>query len=303
MKNLNQITSFIEVAKEGSFTKASAKLGLPKSTLSHHIAELEKRLGVSLIQRTTRSTKLTSAGENYFRKSSLLLDQLQSLEEDTRQQQVEVQGLIKMTAPMDIGNYILAPIIARFMEIYPKVQIQCDMSDRMVDLVGEGFDLAIRAGFLKDSTMKAKLLGYDEFGLYVSASYLKKNPIRKIEDLNAQECILFSSSLGEVTWNLQSQEGSKKKIRPQGHMTLNNLKFSLRLAAEGRGIAALPMFLADSENRVSNSLVRVLPNWSFGRHPISIVTPPVNFKSQRVKVFSDFITTELRQALAECSSN
>jgi DNA-binding transcriptional LysR family regulator len=215
MSDLNQMMAFVRVIKEGSFSKAAAGMGVPKSTISHRVQELEKRLGVGLLRRTTRQLHLTPAGESYYKRALVLLQDLELLEEQTKSEQNLAQGRLKFTAPSEMGNTMLAPFLCEFVREYPLIELEIELSDRRVDLIQEGFDCALRSGRLADSTLRSRHIGQSEFGLYASPEYLKKAPpLEGIEELMYHKCLLFSPDLtDEVVWRLQSN-AKKRDLKP-----------------------------------------------------------------------------------------
>lgn len=294
MKDFNQIQAFINVVEAGSFSKAAIRLNLPKSTVSHRVQELEKHLGVSLLQRTTRQLNLTPAGEKYFRKSASLLRDMDRLEEETMSDQNEPQGILKFTAPLESASSILPPILAGFSEAFPKIHLSVDLTDRRVDIIREGFDVALRAGKLEDSSLLAKPVGQTELCLYAAPSYLKKSPpLTKPEDLEKHRCLDFTPDNRDWVWKLSSGS-SKREIRPQGRFRCNSFLMVREVAMLGLGIALLPRSLAGPLEE-KKLLVHALPSWGLGRSPVSLVYAPQTFRSKRLEVFLEYMVPRLRE--------
>ncbi|MBX9769040.1 MAG: LysR family transcriptional regulator, partial [Bdellovibrionales bacterium] len=190
--DLNEISVFIRVVQTGSFSLAANQLGMPNSTVSHRVSSLEKRLGITLLQRTTRKLHVTPLGEAYFKKCLQGLEALQIAEQDIVSNQKEPQGLLRITAPAELGSTVLPQIVSDFTKKYPKVQVESILTDRRVDLLGEGVDLAIRAGPLKDSSLIAKKIGSSYFAPFASTKYLKaKGTPHQPKDLSGHDCLLF----------------------------------------------------------------------------------------------------------------
>lgn len=269
----DDIKVFIEVAGQKSLSQASKSMGQPKSTLSRRIMALEKQLRVLLFQRSTRRFELTSQGETLFKSIQPIALELRRVVTETQHQQSAPMGKIRMTAPFDMGSYLLPKIISDFESKYPDIELNLDLSDRIVDLIGERFDLAIRAGKLPDSNLKARYVGNSQFSLFASTQYLKKNEkIGNPQDLMAHRGLVFSGRASQVSWTLQS--GPLKQKLQFGHVTAStSLSLLLEMAKSGNGIAILPSYITSDEVR-SKRLVSVLPDWTSGTDPIYLVYPP-----------------------------
>lgn len=294
MKDFNQIQAFLSVVEAGSFSKAAVRLNLPKSTVSHRVQELERHLGVSLLQRTTRQLNLTPAGEIYFRKSSALMRDMDRLEEETMSDQNEPQGILKFTAPLESASSLLPPLLAGFVEAYPKIHLNVDLTDRRIDLIREGYDVALRAGQLEDSSLRAKPVGQAELCLYASPAYLKKAPaLEKPEHLDQHRCLDFMPDNRDWVWKLTSG-ASRREVRPQGRFRCNSFLMVREMAILGQGIALLPRSLAGPlvEKKI---LARALPSWGLGRSPVSLVYAPQTFRSKRLEVFLNYMVPRLRE--------
>jgi DNA-binding transcriptional LysR family regulator len=172
--DLNHVAVFAEVVRAGSFTAAAASLGLPKSSVSRTVARLEDDLGVRLLHRTTRALGLTDAGRVYYERVQRALGALSEAASDAAGDTLEPRGLVRMTAPPDMGAMELVGMLARFRSDHPEITVEVALSGRFVDLVEEGFDLAIRGGRLDDSTLVARKIGTTDFALYAAPGYLAR---------------------------------------------------------------------------------------------------------------------------------
>ena len=198
--DLNEISVFVEVVKAGSFSQAAKKLKMPNSTVSHKVSSLEKRLGLTLLQRTTRKLNVTPAGQIYFKKCLNGFSEIELAEAEMASAQGEAQGLLRVTAPVELGGGILPEIISDFTAQFPKVTIELILTERRVDLLSESVDLAIRAGELKDSSLIAKKIGLAYFALFASPRYLKqKGTPTHPRELNQHKCLAFAP-LGTDSW-------------------------------------------------------------------------------------------------------
>ncbi len=287
-----EISIFVKVVKTGSFGKAAKALNISKSTVSTRIGQLEERLGVTLLQRTTRQVNPTSLGKIYFVECSKALEILEAADSRVSQEQKTPQGLLRVTVPPGVADSHLPKILQKFSNLHPHVEVDVLITDRYVDLVGEGVDLAIRAGKLKDSNLIGKKIGQSEFGLFASPKYLQKNgPLRHPKDLTAHQCIkiVYSGGVKELS------NGKEQCPFPDnGKIKANNLPLLKKLTLQGMGIALLDK-MNSAEDVRTGKLVRVLPNWNMQEYPIYLVYPAHKFVSQKLREFMS-ITTEILQA-------
>lgn len=294
--DLNEISVFLQVVQTGSFTQAARKLGMPNSTVSSKVSSLERRLGVTLIQRTTRRLQVTPAGQAYFKRCIQGLEEIQAAELEIASIQGEPQGLLRLTAPVELGSEVLPDLISGFIKKYPKVSVEVLLSDRRIDLLAESVDLAIRAGELKDSSLIAKKLGSAYFAPFASPKYLKaRGPLKHPRELRAHECVQFTP-LGSEDWRLTSAKGSLHVSVP-GRILINDLNMVKRMATAGVGIALLPVFFCLAEIR-AGKLTRVLPEWSTGEGPVHFVYPAQKFVMPKLSRFIEFATEPIRRSLA-----
>ncbi|MEK2690737.1 LysR family transcriptional regulator [Bdellovibrio sp. GT3] len=295
--DLNEIAIFVKVVQTGSFSAAAKQLEMPNSTVSLKISSLEQRLGVTLIHRTTRKLQITPAGQLFFDRCQLGISELKAAEDEVSQGQGEAQGLLKVTAPAIIGSSVLKEAIAEFRNRHPKIQLELVLTDRRVDLISEGVDLAIRAGDLKDSTLIAKKLGISYFAPFASPAYLKKNGTpQHPKDLRAHQCLQFTP-LGKDHWELINDNRTKVTVKLMGNLIIDDLNLIKDLSLAGEGIALLPTFLCGNETS-QKKLVRILPAWRSDQRPVSFVYPPQRFSQPRLEAFikctSDLIKERLR---------
>lgn len=294
--DLNEVMIFIKVVQAGSFSQAAKQLGMPNSTVSSKVSSLEKRLGTTLITRTTRRLNITPAGQAYFKKCLHGLEEIKSGEDEIAATHGEPQGLLRITAPVELGSSVLPPIIETYVKKYPKVQVEILLTDRRVELLSESVDLAIRAGELKDSTLIGKKLGVGNFWLYASAKYLKtKGEPAHPRELKDHQCLHFTP-LGTESWKLVGPKGSLNVPVP-GNLTINDLTMLKNLLLTGMGIALLPSFYCKSE-LASGKLVRVLETWQTAPSPIHFVYPAQKFVSPKLSAFIALATEPMKAALS-----
>ena len=293
--DLNEIAIFVKVVEAGSFAKASAQLDMPKSTVSTKVSALEKRLGVTLIRRTTRKLFVTDAGLAYHQQCLQALNQLTLADEQVTQTQSTPQGLLRITAPVELGGALLPSVIEQFQKLYPEVQLEIILSDRTVDLVADGIDLAIRAGDLKDSTLIAKKIGSVYFAPFASPKYIKANGEPKSpKELQSHQCLQFTP-LGSESWKLNSSKGTQTIQLPKKLM-MNDLNLVKSLAVSGMGVALMPTFYCYAETG-NKKLVRILEDWKSESRPVHFVYAHQAFVPKKLSAFLQVATGIMRESL------
>ena len=291
--DLNEVAVFIKVVQSGSFSKAAQLLAMPNSTVSSKVSSLEKRLGITLIQRTTRKLNVTPAGQAYFKRCIQGLEEIQSAEMEIAQTQGEPQGLLRITAPIELGSSVLPGLISDYTNQYPKVRVEIILTDQRIDLLSEGVDLAIRAGELKDSTLIAKKAGSACFALYASPKYLKaKGTPTHPRELKDHSCLQFTP-LGTEEWKLMSSKASCNVPLP-GKMIANDLNLIKNLALRGDGVALMPVFFCHTEV-ASGKLVRLLSEWRTPLSSVHFVYPAQRFVTPKLTTFIAMASDVLKQ--------
>lgn len=293
--DLNEVAVFIKVVQVGSFRQAAKALGMPNSTVSSKVSSLERRLGVTLIQRTTRRLNITPAGQAYFKHCVQGLQEIEAGEAELAATKGEPQGLLRITAPVELGASVLPDLVERFLKKYPKVRIEVILADRRVELLSENVDLAIRAGELQDSTLIAKKIGMVYFAPFASPKYLKANGSpNHPRDLRHHECLQFTP-IGFEEWRLIGSKGAFNVPVP-GRIIINDLNMIKTLTVSGMGIALLPSFYCRQEVS-SGKIVRVLPEWRTNLNPVHFVYPAQRFVLPKLSAFIAFATDSMKQVL------
>lgn len=281
--DLNEIAIYIKIVETGSFTKAAQSLNMPKSTVSLRLSELEKRLGVSLIKRTTRKLFVTDEGRIFYEQARAGLEQVRVALDEIAKGVSEPRGVLRITAPVDLGTVIVPRILEKYIKQYPQVQVEVYFSDRRMNLVGEGFDLAIRAGTLKDSSLIAKKVGEVYFAPFASQSYANKKGVPSSpKDLKNFECLQFTS-VSRDRWNLVNGRQSVE-IAINSKLEVNDLNVLKTLVGRGLGIGLLPTYMCGAEVK-SGQFVRLLDKWKTEMSPIHIVYPASKNISPKVRSF------------------
>jgi len=285
--DLNHVAMFVRVAEKGSFTAAATELGVLKSSVSRSVAALEATLGVRLLHRTTRRLHLTEAGQAYLQAVRPAVSGIQEASAQAADAGTEPQGLIRMTAPESFAP--LAPILARFLERYPKVRVDLVLTGQRIDLVAEGFDLAIRGGALPDSTLVARKVEDAEFGLYASKRYLRSHgrPLR-LADLARHRVLLLRAPQGRAVLRLTGPDG-EESVEVTGPLSVNELRFMWSAVESDMGIALLPRAPGWGDG-----LVRVLPKYHLAGQALYVVVPSARHEPARVALLRETLLRDLK---------
>jgi DNA-binding transcriptional LysR family regulator len=287
--DVNDILVFVRVVQAGSFSQAARNLNMPVSTVSRRVAELEKQLGVPLLHRTTRSLKITDVGAAYFKHGRAIAAELEKTEALVGSLQAVPQGILKITAPIDFGNRFLGKILNDYLSAYPEVQVNAELTERIVDLIDEGFDLGIRIGELSDSSLHVRKLGTLAMRLYASPEFIQEHgEPRTCSDLEKTECIRFTGEDDSGPWELSGPEG-RVSVRTRGRIASNNLALVHDFAVLGRGIALLPRFFCTEDLRAGRLRI-VLKEWMSVSGPIHAVFPGQRLLLPKVRTFVDHLT-------------
>lgn len=291
MQDLNDMLYFAEVVERGGFAAAGRALGLPKSRLSRRVAELEARLGVRLLQRTTRKLSLTEVGEIYLRHCSAMRDEALAAAEAVAHLQVEPRGTLRITCPVTLAQSTLGYLIPRYLAQFPQVRLDMRVTNRVVDLVEEGVDIALRVRpTLDDSgSLVVKQLGATAGHLLASPEQLRRQGMPATpQDLARLDTVAMSSNDGRSAWVLQGPEGQEFVFQHQPRYVADDLQ-TLKLAVlAGTGVSFLPDTLSMAE-RQAQLLVPVLPGWAPKPGMVHAVFPSRRGQVPAVRSFLDFI--------------
>ena len=289
MEQLTAMLAFARVVETGSFSKAARDLGVSKSAVSKQISRLEDRLGVRLLNRTTRRHSLTEAGTSFFEGCQRMLAEVESAEAAVSRLASAPRGTLKINAPMSFGLQHLGPALADFLGAYPELSVDLVLNDRLVDLVEEGFDVGLRIGKLADSSLIARRLAPCRHVLCAAPAYLSSHPTPRVpEDLKAHSCLHYSYLSSGQTWRFNGPDGVRK-ITVSGRLRINNGDLLKVAATNGLGIALLPTFIVGDALRAGR-LVPVLNEWKpVFDSAIHAVYPASRNLSPKVRVFIDFL--------------
>jgi DNA-binding transcriptional LysR family regulator len=293
MDRIEMMRAFREVARREAFSPAARQLGVSASALSRHIAGLEDWLGVQLFHRTTRHVRLTDAGQGYLARCSKILDSVRELEETGSDTTDKLSGTIRLTAPNFYGRHYVVPIVQDFLRCHPDMTVELILYDRVVDVVGEGFDLAVRITKPEDSSLIARSIGSTSVVHVASPDYLKQNGVPElIEDLASHACIVDQVPGYVGHWPFKTQKGLVSQ-RVDGRIKVNDGEMARDFAIAGFGIARLPGFFVD-DAIASGEVVPVLEDIYHDEAGIYIVYPPSRFVSRSLRVLIDTIVDGLK---------
>jgi DNA-binding transcriptional LysR family regulator len=296
--DLNRAELFVRVVETGSFTAAARQLELPKSSVSRGVAALEKELGVRLLQRTTRKLGLTDAGRMYFETAAQAINGLREAESTLSRLQEEPRGPLRITASLDVGVMLLAPVVARFVSMYPAVRVDTMLTPRNVDFVQEGIDLALRAGRLADNTLIARPVGLLRAGLFAAPQYIKRHGRPKsVAELRDHRCLTFRAGGGATRWELVGPAGIER-VEVTGTINADGFEFLHEMVVRGLGIGLLPLYLCP-KLKGRSGLARILPGYATTGAPLHVVYPSARFLPKRVTLLRDMLLEALPPQLAD----
>lgn len=290
----NDLLIFARVAELGSFSRAADRLGLPKSTVSRHIAGLETQLGERLLQRTTRRQQLTEFGQQLLEHARQVALEVEAVALLREQRQAAPSGRLRVSMPSDFANLFLGDMLAAFVALHPAITLELDLSPRRVDLLAEGIDVAVRIGSLPDDAwLAARRLTVFSNGLYAAPDYLAERgePAHPDELLRHQAVRLLSGQGEPLPWTLRHGDQVWEGL-PPGRVNANSPELLLRLARAGGGIAAVPDLFAQPMLQ-RGLLRRVLPDWCLPPHPAWAVFPGRKLMPAKTRVFIDMLQAAL----------
>jgi DNA-binding transcriptional LysR family regulator len=280
---------FVRVVEAGSFSKAAAREALPVSSVSRKIADLEKALGVRLLERSTRQLRITEIGQGYFEACRRGLTEFEAADSLVTQRQAEISGRLRISIPPSTADVAIVPLVAAFQERYPKVTVQCLVTERYVDYIADGIDLSIRTGQPgnRDSNVVTSTVAVHRPRLVASPSYLARiERLRRPQDVVPHVHVAFGRGERPVLWSL-SHKGEALRIEPEPRLVLNDYAGVLQALVSGLGISELPGFLCKAAVQ-EGRLVEVLAEWQFASVKLAAAFPSNRNLSPLVRAFKDF---------------
>jgi DNA-binding transcriptional LysR family regulator len=292
MDKLTALRVFRAVVEADSFSGAARKLRLSNAAVSKNVRELEDELGTRLIERTTRRLRLTESGEEYYRRVVAILDELGATEDALRERSTEPRGRLRVAAPMSLGIVQLAPLVGSFLVEHPELRVELEMNDRYVDLVGEGFDVAIRGGALEDSSLVSRKLAAIPRVVCASPSYLRAHGApRTPADLASHRCLAYSLARTPMSWSLLRNKRAVR-VAVRAPLSVNSSLGLVAAAKAGAGIALVPRVAVD-EAIARGELVPLLESWSAEAQALYALYPRHHQVSRRVRLFVDYLAKGL----------
>jgi len=291
MNEFSQIKTFVALVENHSISKTAEKMDVAVSAVSRRLKELETSLGVQLIQRTTRKMHLTEAGEKFYQRCGRLLDELEEAKQEASNSVATLAGTLRIGTPLSFGVAHLSPAIAAFMHLHPQIKIDLDMSDRRVDLVEEGLDLAIRIGTLEDSSLKARKLASVRHVVCASPDFLNRYGIPATpQDLSAMPALCYGNLDQLDTWHYRDQENVPAKVKVPLRMRATNGDALVEAAVAGLGILCEPSFIVHGAVE-RGLLIPVLTDYQWYEMNIYAVYPQTRHVPARVRAFIDFLAS------------
>jgi DNA-binding transcriptional LysR family regulator len=289
MDRFAELAAFVRTVDRGSQAAAARELGVTPAMVGRYIRALEDRLGARLLNRTTTTQSLTEAGAALHARAIAVLEQLEAAEDVVADRQAEPRGILRVSAPMSFGVRYLAAAVAGFGAQHPELRVELAMNDRVVDLVDEGYDLALRIGRLADSSLIARRLAPCRVVACAAPAYLARHgPPAHPTDLRRHDCLLYAYAAGGAVWRFHGADGHETQVEVGGTFVANNGDAVLAAAIEGAGVLMQPSFIVGDALR-DGRLVRVLPDWGLPELTINAVYPSARHLSPKVRRFVDFL--------------
>jgi DNA-binding transcriptional LysR family regulator len=293
MADLEDLRTLIAAARTGSFARAARQLNLSPAMVGRRIQGLEQRYAMKLIERTTRSQRLTEQGLQFLVRAEAVIEAAEALDECTSTD--ALSGRIRLSGPTTLGIRRLPPVIARFTATHPGVIFEMSLSDRKVDMVAEGFDLAVRIGHLPSSSMVARRVGTYGFACCASPDFLARHGTpRHPSDLERARCILNLNLIPRNRWSFSDVAGETVTVEVGGGIEIDNGEAQRAMAIDGAGIVYLPLDLV-REDIASGALVQILADWTLPTLPIHTIHPSRHLVPRRVSAFIDAVAEGFRQ--------
>ncbi|MCB1646853.1 MAG: LysR family transcriptional regulator, partial [Pseudomonadales bacterium] len=295
MSHLQDIAVFVEVIDAGSFTAAAEQLNLSKSVVSKAVTRLEDRLGVRLLNRTTRRLSLTEAGQAFYQRSQSALAELNAAEEEVSHLQISPRGVLRINTPMSFGILHIAPVISEFMARYPDIRVEMNLDDRKVDVIEEGFDVSVRISDLPDSTLIARRLCPCRHAVVAAPAYLERMgvPVHPGELIN-HNIISYQYQESALNWHFTDDQGNDHSVSVSGSLRMNNSLALHQALLAGAGITRTPTFIVGEDIRAGR-LVSLMPGWRSIEPSVFLVYAQRKHLAPKVRAFVDFVAGKISE--------
>ncbi|NKX45179.1 LysR family transcriptional regulator [Roseicyclus persicicus] len=289
MDRLTEMEAFAMVVDQGGFTDAAKKMGISKSAVSKHVSSLEARLGARLLNRTTRRVSPTEIGLAYYDRARRVLNDAGEADALVTAMQSAPSGTLRVSVATDFGVNHVSPILGRFLHEYPEVTVNMVLNNRYVELISEGFDMAIRVGELEDSSLRARKICETQRRMIAAPSYFAKyGRPERIDDLNEHKLLHYSNNANANVWKITAPSGEQRQVRTGGWLTVNDGQSLLNAAIGGLGIAYLPSFLYAEPMR-AGLVEDVIPDLPVEIQGVYAIYPPGRYTQPKVRAFIDFL--------------
>jgi DNA-binding transcriptional LysR family regulator len=296
--DLNDVAAFVRVVENSGFAKAARELGVPTSTVSRAVARLEESVGVRLLHRTTRNLSVTSEGHAFHQRVAPLVASLRDATRTLGSGGKEPEGLLRVTAPNDIGSAFLSEEIVRFAERYPLLNVELVLTNRKLNLVSEGLDIAVRAGKLESSSLVARKIGTLQVELYASPAYAERARLpASLNELARHKIVAFGARDGKISWELEGPRGDES-VELSCRIACDDYGFVRATLVAGGGIGLIPRMIAASEV-ATGRLVRVLPEYGVSGASLYVIYPSARQVPTKVSVFRDFLAKRCAETMRD----
>ena len=294
MTNLNRLVYFAAVVDAGSFTKAAEHLGITKAVVSQQVARLEQEVGTTLLMRTTRRLQTTEAGRIFHARCVSILRETEDAFSELAEARTDPKGVLRITASFDYGTSVVVPIVAAFTARYPDCKVELNLSDKAVDLIADNMDLAIRVGWLADSSLQARRIGSFKQLLVASPQFADRiEKLRDPKDLTALPFVANAALREPLEWIFTHDDRGTRTVRFQSGIAINTTPAVMEAVRHGGGMSVLPDFLALGEMS-GGSLIPVLPAWHLPSGGIYTVYPAARFRPPKVTAFVDMLASAVK---------
>jgi len=292
MIDKNAMALYVKVVENNSFSRAAEREGMPVSTVSRKISELEKALGVRLLERSTRRLRMTEIGQDYYERCRRGLEEFETANLMVSDQQAEVSGRLRLSVPPSISDVLVIPLIEDFQALYPNAIVNCLVTDRHVNHIEDGIDISLRVGDLKDSSLVARRLLRYRSVLVASPGYLQRaGAPSHPKELPLHALVAFSRWEPAVSWVLRN-DGETHKVNVQPRIAINDYAGVQSAVINGLGISEIPSIIC-GQRLQDGSLVEVIPEWQFAPVTLSAVYPSNRNLSRLVRLFKDFCVEKI----------
>lgn len=293
-RNLNRLAYFAAVVDAGSFTRAAERLGITKAVVSQQVARLERDVGTTLLMRTTRRVQPTEAGQMFHARCVLILREAEDAFDALAQTAVEPTGTLRITAPNDYGTSSIVPVVTAFTARYPACRVELTLSDQMIDLVSGRMDMAVRVGWLTDSSLRARRIGSFQQFMVCDVAFARRITATEPEDLAGLPFVANTALREPLLWQFSRGDLERRVVRMQATIAIDATPAVLAAVRRGGGLSVLPDFLA-RDDLAAGRLVQVLPEWRLPSGGIYTVYPAARFRLPKVTTFVEMLISAEQQ--------